>query len=57
MTGVRIRHLPVIENNQLVGVISIGDVVKSIISEQGDLISELEAHIERFGDFFWGIES
>ncbi|HTF31317.1 MAG TPA: CBS domain-containing protein, partial [Flavitalea sp.] len=34
MTGKFIRHLPVIENDQLVGIISIGDVVKFIIEEQ-----------------------
>jgi CBS domain-containing protein len=49
MTDKRIRHLPVLENNQLVGVISIGDVVKAIITEQ-------EAIIEGFKDYMWGTE-
>lgn len=56
MTIKRIRHLPITENNKLVGLISIGDVVKTIISEQGARISELEEHIERFGDYLWGYE-
>ena len=47
MTNKRIRHLPVLESNQLVGVISIGDVVKTIITEQ-------EAIIEGFEDYMWG---
>jgi len=34
MTEKRIRHLPVVENNQIVGMISIGDVIKGIISSQ-----------------------
>lgn len=50
MTDKRIRHLPVLENNQLVGVISIGDVVKTIITEQ-------EAIIEGFRDYMWGNQS
>lgn len=45
MTDKRIRHLPVIENNQLTAVISIGDVVQAIISEQEFIIEQLENYI------------
>jgi CBS domain-containing protein len=45
MTSRFIRHLPVIENDQLVGIISIGDVVKFTIEEQKFIIENMEHYI------------
>ena len=45
MTEKRIRHLPVMEDGQLVGIISIGDLVKSIIADQKFIIEQLERYI------------
>jgi CBS domain-containing protein len=45
MTLKHIRHLPVMENGQLVGMISIGDVVRHVINEQKDIIEHLEHYI------------
>jgi CBS domain-containing protein len=45
MTDYRIRHLPVVEDEVLVGVISVGDVVKAVMAEQAFLIKQLEQYI------------
>lgn len=45
MTDKRTRHLPVMENGKLIGVVSIGDVVKAIISDRELMIRELERYI------------
>jgi CBS domain-containing protein len=45
MTKNRIRHLPVIHEKKLIGLISIGDIVKSIITQQKIAIDHLENYI------------
>ena len=45
MTENRLRHLPVMEGGRLIGLISIGDLVKDIISEQQFIIEQLEHYI------------
>jgi CBS domain-containing protein len=47
MTDKRIRHLPVMDGEELLGVISIGDLVKAIIEEQQHVIEQLEQYISR----------
>jgi len=45
MTDKRLRHLPVIEDDQLVGMVSIGDVVKTIIADQEYMLDQFETYI------------
>ena len=45
MTSRHIRHLPVVEQDRLIGIISIGDAVKAIISDQAFVIEQLERYI------------
>jgi len=45
MTDKRVRHLPVLQDGKLVGVISSGDVIKAMISEKEFIISQLESYI------------
>ena len=48
MTDKRIRHLPVIEEGRLAGIVSIGDVVKDIIDELQFMVKQLENYITGF---------
>jgi CBS domain-containing protein len=45
MTEKKVRHLPVLENNKLIGIISIGDVVKATIAHKEFIIEQLEHYI------------
>ena len=45
MNEKKIRHLPVLENNKIIGIISIGDVLKIMIKEQKELINHLQKFI------------
>lgn len=46
MTNKRVRHLPVMEHDNLIGIVSIGDLVKEIISDQKSTIELLERYIK-----------
>lgn len=45
MTHNRVRHLPVLENGRLIGIISIGDIVKAIIEHKEEIIEQLKDYI------------
>ena len=47
MTGKRTRHLLVMEGGELLGIVSIGDLVRSIVAEQDKAIEQLEQYIHR----------
>jgi CBS domain-containing protein len=46
MTESRLRHLPVLEDEKLIGIVTIGDLVKWTISAQGAIIDQLEGYIQ-----------
>ena len=45
MSDKRIRHLPIVDNDKVIGMLSIGDLVKETIAYQKDLIKQLESYI------------
>ena len=49
MASRNIRHLPVVDSGKVVGMVSVGDIVKDIIRQQGDQIKQLETYIMGHG--------
>ena len=47
MTSERTRHLPVLDNNEIIGIISIGDVIKAMLTEKDATIEQLQQYIYR----------
>jgi CBS domain-containing protein len=50
MTSKNIRHLPVLEDNRLIGMVSLGDLVRVIISQQDSKIHDLESYFRYRSD-------
>ncbi len=48
MNAKRIRHLPIVENGQLIGIVTIGDLVKEVLSDKEDLINFYEVYIHGY---------
>jgi CBS domain-containing protein len=46
MTAKAVRHLPILEHKKVVGIVSIGDMVKSVIADQKFIIEQLEHYIQ-----------
>ena len=49
MASRNIRHLPVVDSQKVLGMVSVGDIVKDIIRQQGDQIKQLETYIKGHG--------
>lgn len=49
MASRNLRHLPVVDNGKVLGMVSVGDIVKDIIRQQGDQIKQLETFIKGHG--------
>jgi CBS domain-containing protein len=46
MTERRVRHLPVVDEGRVAGIVSIGDLVRAVLAEQAQTIEQLEAYIQ-----------